>query len=178
MNPALLIPLSGLPAPVPAGTPGILDGDVPVFILDMHDDETYSIIHPDWMFFPPPTAARLSADLSPPPLDSAGHPTRIDALPVLVDMLARAMGHPEGWHTLTPSTVTGWWNLSSYTDGPIRRMISTIRSDDTSWTRSDDGYARAVPSVPALASINLTSPLAPRLALVALFAARVWETPS
>lgn len=182
MTPALLVPLSSLPAPAPSGMPIAWPsaGSVTTSIVGPTGLSRTFIHVPGWM-----------VDLSPPPLDTNGHPTRIDALPVLVGMLARAMGHPEGQHALhaiqrrVSGVVVTFWMLfttpvMSYVQDPRAYTETTFSVINVGATTSTNhgaaprgGYG---PGVPALATIDPTDPLAPRLALVALFAARVWET--
>ena len=167
----LLIPLTSLPATVPMWTPGairettgrLVYGCIAIGI------ESHFLVSPlghaerRGCLGVRTTAegqdAHLFVDLSPPPLDAAGHPTRVDALPVLVDMLARAMGRPEGQHTLRRGMGIAWlWRLETATlDGVVTY-----------------GFERTE----ALMTVDMSSPLADRFALAALLAARVWETPA
>jgi len=89
-------------------------------------------------------------DLSPPPLDPAGFPLRIDGLDVAAGMLARALG-------VSPATpLIAFW---------AGRWVLTV---------PHPGRLGDAP----LSSLNIdpTSPLAPRLAMVAIMRARPWST--
>jgi hypothetical protein len=121
-------------------------------------------------------------DLTPPPLDASGNPTSVDALPILVGMLARAMGHPEGQATFTLSAEAWgpcWTLLTAWFDDRERQathMFFARPSGGGGWKMNGiSAPTNVCGPIPALASIDLTGPNAHRLALVALFTARVWE---
>lgn len=173
----LHIPLSILPASVPTGI---------TLVLPTAHSNVYTVATPETAPF------LLSADgwcldLSPPPIVD-GHPTRIDALPVLVGMLARAMGHPEGQHVFrTGSMRPDAWALETWARGQDSSTFTLFTHDigaphdgtqHGGWTMAATEtreIIRRLPRIPALASIDLTDPNAYRLALAALFTARVWE---
>lgn len=158
----LYIPLTSLPAPVPMWTPVLLDGRDPYAVIYADDSGEEFLCCPagKWYCYGPGVATygpeRLAVDLSPPPLDPNGHPTRIDALPVLVGMLARAMGRPEGHHLFRSGMGIAWlWRLETATPEGVVTY----------------GFERTE----ALMRIDMSSPLADRFAVAALFTARVWE---
>lgn len=178
MNP-LHIPLPSLPAPVQIGAP---------LVLPTAHGNLYAIV-------PPEAAPFLLSgdgwciDLSPPPIDADGNPTRVDALPVLVDMLARAVGHPEGVRVFRGGSIRpSAWTLETWAHGENVSTFTLFTHDvgaphdgttHGGWTMAATEtreIIRRLPRIPALASIDLTDPNATRLALVALLAARVWET--
>ena len=189
MNP-LHIPLATLPGPVPVGCPvyhpkygsGVLsepdeDGEY-VAVFTCHEvilDSPHvvrAIVHACNM-------PGVCADLTPPPLDAQGWPTRIDALPVVVDMIARAMGHPEGQSALTSNTEGTWALHTRWCDGQPRSAEHRFNPDPIRggvWRMGGiNAPVRVSDPVTALASINPTDPLAARLAAVAILNAKPWE---
>lgn len=175
----LHIPLANLPAPVPTWTPTILH--ISGFSI--------STGYPGERIDRSDPSSRYDVDLSPPPIDANGNPTRIDALPVLVDMLARAMGHPEGVRVFRGGSIRpSAWTLETWAHGENVSTFTLFTHDvgaphdgttHGGWTMAATEtreIIRRLPRIPALASIDLTDPNAHRLALVALLAARVWET--
>ena len=180
MNP-LHLPLSLLPGPVPMWTPGHYHSEVALMpsMRPSHDRACWTVsVRPIEEELAP--IERLSVDLSPPPIDANGNPTRIDALPVLVGMLARARGHAPGQSALycvNPNTKA--WLLETVHSNGSRDMsfFGPVDAGLRALAKFVPGQpAMATPPVPALASVPLTDPNATRLALAALFEARVWET--
>lgn len=188
----LHIPLTLLPAPVPMWTPGVFrvpDGATyfQVAICYPTEDGDMWVMEANRLGRPPIRldipASDVLVDLTPPPLYPDGNPTRVDALPVLVGMLARAMGHPEGQATLTLSVEAWgpcWTLLTAWFDGRERQathMFFAGPSGCGGWKMNGiSAPTNVCGPLPALASIDLADPNATRLALAALFAARVWET--
>ena len=163
MNP-LHLPLSLLPGPVPMWTPGILQyPDCPPHSVSIgypSQDGAMWIMEANNLGRPPIHLAAFASDvfvdLSPPPIDANGHPTRVDALPVLVGVLARAMGHPVGTSSLRRGRGIAWsWRLD------------TVTADGVETT----GF----PDFDMFAHFDIDDPLADRLAAVAILNAKPWE---
>jgi len=146
----LLIPVSLLPGPVPAGAPtvhlfgcaesehpahapvGLRVGDGAGFCSACSCRRTYG--------------RGAALDLSPPPTDAAGWPLAVDGLDVAAGMLARAYGYGlDGgvwvWHVRGGLHIETRWNAASFN---------------------------------APADIDPTDALAPRLAMAAVLRARPW----
>ena len=165
----LHIPLANLPAPVPTWTPTILH--ISGFSI--------STGYPGERIDRSDPSSRYDVDLSPPPIDANGHPTRIDALPVLVDMLARARGHAPGQHVLMRSRQDPHgWVIETWRDDGTKDQSCFSAAPIGCRTMLDFSSRPCLvtPPVPALASVDPTDPLSPRYTCVALVAARVWET--
>ena len=168
MNP-LHIPLSSLPAPVQIGAP---------LVLPTAHGDLYAIVPPEAVPFLL-AGDGWCIDLSPPPIDADGHPARIDALPVLVDMLARARGHAPGQHVLMRSRQDPHgWVIETWRDDGTKDQSCFSAAPIGCRTMLDFSSRPCLvtPPVPALASVDPTDPLSPRYTCVALVAARVWET--
>lgn len=160
----LLIPLADLPGPVPVGAPGAYDhssGPRACVIVGHANGEVQALCERtgggQWAVTAWPSQYWL--DLSPPPLDAAGWPTRIDGLDVAAGMLARALGR---------GAYAGvrWVGIS---EG--RYWLS---ADVGSYFVGRGGGADTY-EIPALLEIDRADVLAPRLAMAAVFRARVWE---
>lgn len=165
MDDRLLIPVSDLPGPLPLGAPAVCR----VVIEGIHDDErTLRLMSPDdaasmVLDLHPSLVPRARPiyylDLTPPPLDANGWPTRIDGLDVAAGMLAHAFGSGgPAWLERVGDDV--WQIRAPYA------IFTTFcaRPVGMGWIH-----------VAALADIDPTDPLADRLAMAACFRARVWE---
>lgn len=100
----------------------------------------------------------LAVDLSPPPLDAAGWPARVDALPIVAGMVARAMGED------SREGVT--WRFGGKDDW--RLFIIMINGESFTFGEKQ---------VPTLAHIDPAHPHADRLALIEVVRAGPWRTP-
>ena len=193
MNP-LHIPLALLPGPVPMWTPGSLDGGSGCAIMQtFNDGESYRTCPDDeYIQYTDGVntydADRLYIDLTPPPLDAQGWPTRVDALPIVVWMIAKAMGHPDGTTVFRAGRMRpDAWGLETWRHGEDVSTFTLFTHDigaphdgttHGGWTMAateQREILRRLPRIPALASINLTDPLAVRLAAVAILNAKPWE---
>ena len=160
----LHLPLSLLPGPVPMWTPGILQyPDCPPHSVSIDypsQDGAMWIMESACAGHRPILLESASSyvyiDLTPPPRDSDGWPTRVDALPIVVGMVARAMGHPVGTSSLRRGRGIAWsWRLD------------TVTADGVETT----GF----PDFDMFADVAIDDPLADRLAAVAILNAKPWE---
>ncbi len=162
----LLLPVAGLPGPVPVGAPVVSYWGCPEHGPQREGRWRWSHCrHEDHDAEHVECSDYDALDLSAPPVDAAGYPLRVDGLDVAVGMLARALRmRPESG-----------WTWSVYYGG---------RGDEGVWTSLRTGHAphgrrwgyRAVPGlIDVEPAPDLDGPLSPRLAIIACFRARVWE---
>jgi len=165
----LLIPLSDLPGPVPAGAPfrewrvcgkcsgvGYVGDEVRTWALPW--SRRVCPTCPTYI----PLGNSEALDLSPPPLNKAGYPTRIDGLDVAASMLAQSV-------LMLPY--------------PIARRATWAHEGDGTWSITGDGSREAwgvwgdafQGHVPALADIAPHHELSSRLALAAVIRAAPWS---
>ena len=150
MDERLLVPVSLLPGPLPAGAPQ----------AGRCECSPEPVALPAGVLYGCCGTEEYALDLSPPPTDAAGWPMRIDGLDVAAGMLARAMGRggPDSV-TLGPDGLVFWFDdgepcTEVHIDGVVYRIDSE--------------------RVPALADIDPADPLAPRLAMAAVLRAQPW----
>lgn len=166
MRPDLLLPLDCLPGPVPVGAPvsavrGI-DGERRTGVAtEWHPRNGLRVAWPDGAVYYLCSEDAGALDLSRPPVDADGYPTRVDGADVAAGMLARAyrmdlrqLGLGVTWRHVAP----GLWELSVCGWGLVFGV---------------DGRASVI--VPALADIDPTDPDADRLALAAVILAAPWR---
>lgn len=164
----LLLPLDSLPGPVPVGVWGrhrYQDhaGDLGM-IVGYHatgSTKGWPIIDDGRarVFGPPACSPKeVEIDLRPPPL-ADGWPTRVDALPIVVGMVARALEIDEAIMEVRPQ-------------GVGVAVIFRVGAEPVVvfYPPSDGGFG----SVPALADIDRNDPDRVRLALAAIVRAKVW----
>jgi hypothetical protein len=172
MDDRLLIPVTALPSPVPKGAPiaeywgciehGPQSLDRWRWSHCRHEDHDTEAVE---------CSTYDALDLSPPPLDPAGFPLRIDGLDVAAGMLARVYcGVPVGpaSFVIYDARLQTWQLSALYWSGRL------FASDARYYGAYHDQYP--VPAIPALADIDPTDPLAPRLAMVAIMRAGPWSS--
>lgn len=167
MCPELLLPLDCLPGPVPEGAPRLYQtptGDwMPWDVLGRR----WSSSDPDgwtWQERALIETWPVAIDLSRPPVDAAGYPTRIDGADVAAGMLARAMG-------LDPRGGVSWGRCF---DLPHWTLAGGVKGNGRSWSLTFAGpLRRGQPDT--LSHIDPAAPDADRLALVAVIRAAPWR---
>lgn len=196
MHTDLLIPLAGLPGPVPEGAPVVATQDATLFLPAAGDwrikagwrGTVLGGDHIGWcdedgkatLLWDIAEDCGVRLDLSRPPADANGWPTRVDGFDVAAALLARAMGlDPAGgviWRRIGRSD----WRLSVREPGGQqagspsldqyeRRFVAELLSPALSSIQRMEGLWVAVP---ALADIDPKDPDADRLALVAVIKAK------
>lgn len=172
-DPRLLVPLSELPGPVPAGAPIGSDWRDGAFgrysgVLTGYPARETGWLDVAWdggtVSAQPPS--QLALDLSPPPMVD-GWPEHVDGLDVAAVMLARACGlDPSGgvlWQLAGDSRLT---NLLS--GAPLVLWVLMTAAGEREWSEED---------VPALLDVDPTDPLAPRRAMATVLKLHPWRTP-
>ena len=159
MNP-LHLPLAQLPGPAPV----VWRGESDWMVLAVGHDEALIVRHAgdDDICHGWEPLADLALDLTDPPADTQGHPTRIDGLDLAAGMLARAMG-------LDPRGGVSW---GRHSDLPNWTLAGGHRANGYAWSPT---FAAGRGGIPALADIDPANPHADRLAMIAVFAAAPWR---